>query len=120
MPLIKAAAGVIIRNPFAGAFTADLSPLTAPSAAIGHALGKRAVDLLGGRPVESYGKGGIVGTAGEQEHVVACVTTTFAIRSGKRSARRCGLDLVGHQGGLRRHRHRHSARPQGRALHPLA
>lgn len=77
VPLIKAAAGVIIRNPFAGAFTADLSPLTAPSAAIGHALGKRAVDLLGGRPVESYGKGGIAGIGGEQEHVVACVTTTF-------------------------------------------
>ena len=76
-PLIKAVAGVIIRNPFAGAYTADLSLLTAPSAAIGHALGKRAVDLLGGRPAESYGKGGIAGVAGEQEHVVACVTTTF-------------------------------------------
>ncbi|MGV0819870.1 amino acid synthesis family protein [Martelella sp. AMO21009] len=76
-PLIKAAAGVIIKNPFAGKFVADLSALTAPSAAIGYALGERAVALLGGRPVESYGKGGIAGVAGEQEHVVACVTTTF-------------------------------------------
>lgn len=76
-PLIKAAAGVIIRNPFAGKYVADLSPLTRPSAAIGHALGKRVVDMLGGRPVQSYGKGGIVGLAGEQEHVVACVTTVF-------------------------------------------
>lgn len=76
-PLIKAAAAVIIRNPFAGKYIADLSPLTKPSAAIGHALGQRAVALLGGRPVESYGKGGIAGTAGEQEHVVACVTTVF-------------------------------------------
>jgi len=75
--LIKAATGVIIRNPFAGTYTADLSPLTASSAAIGHALGERAVALLGGRPVESYGKGGIAGVAGEQEHVVACVTTEF-------------------------------------------
>lgn len=75
--LLKAAAGVIIRNPFAGKFVADLSPLTKPSAALGHALGERAVALLGGRPVESYGKGGIAGTAGEQEHVVACVTTVF-------------------------------------------
>lgn len=76
-PLIKAAAGVIIKNPFAGKFVDDLSALTAPSAAIGYALGERAVALLGGRPAESYGKGGIAGVAGEQEHVVACVTTTF-------------------------------------------
>lgn len=75
--LIKAAVGVIIRNPFAGKFVADLSELTNPSPAIGHALGERAVALLGGRAVESYGKGGIAGTAGEQEHVVACITTAF-------------------------------------------
>lgn len=75
--LLKVAVGVIIRNPYAGKFVEDLSPLTKPSAAIGHALGERAVALLGGRPVESYGKGGIAGTAGEQEHVVACVTTVF-------------------------------------------
>lgn len=76
-PLIKVASAVIIRNPFAGSFTADLSPLTKPSAAIGHALGQRAMVLMGGRTVQSYGKGGIAGTAGEQEHVVACITTEF-------------------------------------------
>lgn len=75
--LMRVAAGVVIRNPFAGKFVTDLSPLTNPSDAIGHALGQRAVALLEGRPVESYGKGGIAGTAGEQEHVVACITTTF-------------------------------------------
>ncbi|QPC86244.1 amino acid synthesis family protein [Mesorhizobium sp. NBSH29] len=75
--LIKAAVGVIIRNPFAGKFVSDLSELTGPSAAIGHALGERAAALLGDRQVESYGKGGIAGTAGEQEHVVACITTLF-------------------------------------------
>ncbi len=76
-PLIKAAVGVIIRNPFAGRFVASLSDLTDPSPVIGHALGARATALLGGRPVESYGKGGIAGTDGEQEHVVACITTVF-------------------------------------------
>lgn len=75
--LVKVAAGVIIKNPYAGKFVSGLSRLTEPSAAIGHALGERAVALLGGRPVESYGKGGIAGVAGEQEHVVACVTTVF-------------------------------------------
>lgn len=76
-PLLKAAAGVVIANPFAGRYVADLSPLTAPSASIGTALGARLVSLLGGAPVEGYGKGGIAGTAGEQDHVVACITTIF-------------------------------------------
>ncbi|MFE0018815.1 amino acid synthesis family protein [Mesorhizobium sp. NPDC059054] len=75
--LIKVAVGVVIRNPFAGKFVADLSDIVNPSAAIGHALGERAAALLGDRPVNSYGKGGIAGTAGEQEHVVACITTLF-------------------------------------------
>ncbi len=75
--LVKVAVGVVIRNPYAGKFAASLSDLTKPSAAIGHALGERAVALLGNRAVESYGKGGIAGTAGEQEHVVACITTEF-------------------------------------------
>ena len=76
-PLIKAVSGVIIRNPFAERYVEDLSALTEPSAALGSALGQRAVVLLGGRHVESYGKGGIAGLNGEQEHVVACITTVF-------------------------------------------
>jgi len=76
-PLVKAAVAVVIKNPFAGRYVDDLSQLTAPSAALGLELGRRAVALLGGRPVESYGKGGLAGFAGEQEHVVACVTTVF-------------------------------------------
>ncbi|CAN5430866.1 amino acid synthesis family protein [soil metagenome] len=76
-PLIKAAVGVVIANPFAGTRTDDLSSLIDPSAELGTELGRRAAALLGGRPVESYGKGGIVGVAGEQEHLVACVTTIF-------------------------------------------
>ncbi|GAA3755376.1 amino acid synthesis family protein [Salinactinospora qingdaonensis] len=76
-PLVKAACGVVIRNPFAGGYVTDLSALTEPSAALGTALGTRAVALLGGREPQSYGKGGIAGTDGEQEHVVACITTTF-------------------------------------------
>lgn len=76
-PLLKAAYGAIIRNPFAGKFVEDLSPLTSPSAVLGYELGTRARALLGGRSVESYGKGGIAGLAGEQEHVVACITTIF-------------------------------------------
>jgi hypothetical protein len=76
-PLVKAVAAVVIANPYAGRWQRDLSALTAPSAALGTELGRRAVALLGGRPVHSYGKGGLAGTAGEQEHVVACITTVF-------------------------------------------
>ncbi|MFB2596998.1 amino acid synthesis family protein [Herbiconiux sp. P17] len=76
-PLIKAAVAVVIANPFAGQWVDDLSPLTDPSASLGTELGRRAVALLGGRPAESYGKGGLAGLNGEQEHVVACVTTVF-------------------------------------------
>lgn len=77
-PTLKGAVGVVFANPFAGRFEPDLSSLTEASRALGAAIGERAVALLGGRPVEGYGKGGIAGANGEQEHVVACITTTFA------------------------------------------
>jgi len=76
-PLVKAAVGVVIANPFAGRFVDDLAQLTEPSAWLGTALGSRAAAALGGMPVQSYGKGGMAGTDGEQEHVVACITTVF-------------------------------------------
>lgn len=76
-PLVKAAVGVVIQNPFAGQRVDDLSALIEPSAELGRELGARAAALLGGLPVQSYGKGGIAGLAGEQEHLVACVTTIF-------------------------------------------
>jgi hypothetical protein len=75
--LVKAAVGVVIANPFAGRYADDLAALIAPSAALGAELGRRAVALLGGRPVAGYGKGGMAGVGGEQEHVVACITTVF-------------------------------------------
>jgi len=76
-PLVKAAVAVVFQNPFAGQWVEDLSPLTDASESLGTELGRRAVALLGGRPVESYGKGGVAGVNGEQEHIVACVTTVF-------------------------------------------
>lgn len=76
-PLVKAAVAVVIRNPFAGMWQDDLSALIDPSPALGGELGARVVALLGGRPVEGYGKGGLAGLNGEQEHVVACVTSVF-------------------------------------------
>lgn len=66
-PIHRATAVVVVRNPFAGEFVQDLSPLFDVGFELGTLYMKRLVDLLPGPPV-SYGKGAIVGTAGEMEH----------------------------------------------------
>jgi hypothetical protein len=83
-PLVKAAVAAVIRNPYAGRWSEDLGKLLEPSAALARALVARCAAALGGREAEGCGKGAIVGTAGEQEHGVACLTTPFgdAMREG--------------------------------------
>jgi hypothetical protein len=76
-PLRKVAACAVVSNPFAGrGYVDDLSPLIEASRALGFELGRMAQQALGS-PVESYGKAAIVGTAGEQEHANACLTSAF-------------------------------------------
>lgn len=76
-PLRKVAVSAVCLNPFAGlGYITDLSPVIDASGEIGTMLGTEAARLLG-EPVESYGKGGLVGTAGEQEHVNAALTSVF-------------------------------------------
>lgn len=76
-PLRKVAVCAVCTNPFAGqGYVRDLSPLIEASAEIGTLLGTEAARLLDA-PVESYGKGGLVGTDGEQEHVNAALTSSF-------------------------------------------
>jgi hypothetical protein len=57
-------------------FVADHSDAFDPSARIGTLLGQRCADLLRA-PVQSYGKAGIAGTAGDQEHANAFLTSAF-------------------------------------------
>lgn len=76
-PLLKAISAAVVHNPFAGHYEEDLGALVEPSAGLGAELARRGLALLGGRAAEGYGKGGIAGSGGEQEHVVACVTTPF-------------------------------------------
>lgn len=76
-PLRRAVAAVVIANPLAGRYVEDLATLVEPSGRLGEELGRRALALLDGRPVEGYGKAGMCGVHGEQEHVAACLTTTF-------------------------------------------
>ncbi|HZU91127.1 MAG TPA: amino acid synthesis family protein, partial [Stellaceae bacterium] len=66
-PTVRAAGIAVIRNPFAGKFVADLKPLFEAGAMLGERLMPELVKLLDG-PAISYGKGAIVGVAGEMEH----------------------------------------------------
>jgi hypothetical protein len=76
-PLRKVAVVGIIDNPFAGRFVEDLSPLTRASEAVGREICAIAVRLLAPDQAVSYGKAAVVGTAGEQEHGNAMLTTVF-------------------------------------------
>ena len=71
-PVRRVAAIAVIKNPYAGRFAEDLSPLFDVGMDLGSLLMKRVVDLLGGRAV-SYGKSAIVGTLGEVEHGAAII-----------------------------------------------
>ena len=66
-PITRVAAIAVIRNPFAGQFGEDLSPLFEMGGALGDRLMAEAVTVLGGAPV-SYGKAALVGTDGDLEH----------------------------------------------------
>lgn len=69
----RAAAIAVIRNPFAGKYVEDLSPLMDAGEELGGILGKMAIEALGIVPekAESYGKAAIVGESGEREHAAA-------------------------------------------------
>lgn len=76
-PLRRVAAAAVVKNPLAGqGFVEDLSALIGPSEQLGTELGERAAAALG-EPVESYGKAAVCGTAGEQEHANACLTSAY-------------------------------------------
>ena len=77
-PLRKVAAVMVLKNPYAGQYVEDLSALTEASIGLGKKMGAQAVAVLGGAPVEAYGKAGIVGLNGETEHANALLTTVFA------------------------------------------
>ena len=76
--LTKLAVGVCVRNPYAGRYSESLDEIVAPSEALGIKIGERAVTLAAGRVIESYGKGIIVGSAGEYEHGNAFITNIGA------------------------------------------
>jgi hypothetical protein len=77
-PVIKFVISATIKNPFAGRYVEDLQPVVLASEALGYEFGLRIREATGGRAIESYGKGCVVGVAGEYEHGNAFLTATFA------------------------------------------
>jgi len=66
----RAALLAVIHNPYAGRYAADIMPMMEALKGLGLEMAGRLVRLLGGdaKVVEGYGKGAIVGAAGELEH----------------------------------------------------
>ena len=68
-PPRRAAAIAIIQNPFAGRYEANIQGFMEDLKPLGLRLAKHLVEMLGGADqIEGYGKGSLVGEAGELEH----------------------------------------------------
>ena len=70
MPLRRAAVLAVIHNPFAGAYVKEITGFMDDLKPLGLEMARTLVAALGGDPkvVEGYGKGAIIGAAGELEH----------------------------------------------------
>lgn len=66
-PVVRAVAMFAIANPFAGRFVTDLTELIDAGAELAERAAPDLLRMLDG-PAVSYGKGAVVGTAGELEH----------------------------------------------------
>lgn len=69
VPSLRGAIYAICANPFAGRFEPDLQPAMEALKPLALELTDRLVAALGGREgIDAYGKGALVGEAGESEH----------------------------------------------------
>jgi hypothetical protein len=68
--LRRAAALAVMTNPYAGRYEPDILPMMEALKEPGLMMARRCLDALGGDPkrIAGYGKGAIVGEAGELEH----------------------------------------------------
>ncbi|MDQ0470482.1 amino acid synthesis family protein [Labrys wisconsinensis] len=69
-PARRAAVLAVIDNPFAGRYVEDIQGFMEDLKPLGLEMARRLIEALGGDParIEGYGKGAIVGAAGELEH----------------------------------------------------
>ena len=69
-PLKMGAIAAVLKNPYAGKYVQDIMPMMDALKPFGLEMSKRLIAALGGEPkkIEGFGKGAIVGEAGELEH----------------------------------------------------
>jgi hypothetical protein len=67
-PVRYGSALAVIANPFAGRYEPDLMAFQAALRSLGHELASELAGVLGRDDVQVYGKGALVGVAGETEH----------------------------------------------------
>jgi len=69
-PLKRGAIVAVIANPFAGRYVEEITGFMEDLKPLGLEMARRLIDAMGGgvAAVEGYGKGAIVGAAGELEH----------------------------------------------------
>ena len=106
-----------MENPYAGQQVEDFDRSIAASEEIG---GKVLVETLGSYEVQSYGKVGIAGLAGEQGPANALLTTTFANPLREAVGGGEGLDFLVHEAGRARRSDRRSAGMEGRVVRSVA
>lgn len=70
VPLKRGAAMAVIKNPFAGRYVEEIAHFMKDLEPLGLEMAQLLLAALGGDPkaIQGYGKGAIVGTAGEIEH----------------------------------------------------
>ncbi|WP_010138450.1 amino acid synthesis family protein [Oceanicola sp. S124] len=69
VPRLRGAVLALVRNPYAGVYQADLTQALEDLKPLGLMMAQKLVDAMGGAEgIDSYGKGGIAGEAGELEH----------------------------------------------------
>lgn len=67
--LRRAAAVAVIQNPFAGRYEPDIQFFMEDLKPLGLRMAQKLIDVLGGADqIEGYGKGALIGEAGELEH----------------------------------------------------
>lgn len=68
-PLLRVAAIAVIRNPFAGRYEPDIQGFMDDLRPLGLQMAENLVKVIGGATrVQGYGKGALIGAAGELEH----------------------------------------------------
>ena len=100
VPLRRGAIGVVLTNPYAGRYVEEILPLMSALEPVGVDMARRlcAAMQVPAQRIEGYGKGAVIGAAGELEHgALWHVPGGYAMRellgwAGARSAYRAGAD----------------------------